>query len=235
MDPRPSTTLPAPSDLPTWQAPLAPFAQALRGLVARLRPHKIVETGTSTGLGTTLAVCEALRANDLPLERFYSIEVNPSVYSQACENLGARGHYPHLLRGLSVPRGLLPTEADIRRETVEVNDAAIGVDYAREVRVQSYQKETDYPDAVDDLLRYVIQSFKGAPDLVILDSAGHLGFVEFQYVLSLIDSRCYFALEGVNQVKHYRSLQHIQGDGRFQLVDVSREKSGFCLALFDPE
>jgi hypothetical protein len=214
------------------------FARALRGIVAHLRPHKIVETGTYTGLGSTLTLCQALVDNDLPLRDVYSIEVNPGFYAQACENLAARGFAgpgPHLLRGLSVPRALLPTEADIRRETLErVPDASIFIDHQPEMRVHYYQKETHFPDAVDDLLGYVLRNFDHAPDFFLLDSAGHMGFIEFQYTLSLVKAPCHFALDDVYHIKHHRSLQLIMTDPRFTLLDLSREKFGFCLARFDP-
>ena len=212
------------------------FARSIRGLFARTRPRKIVETGTYLGLGSTLAICHAIYDNGLPIGGFYSIEVNPAFYAQACDNLAGRGFRPHLLSGLSVPRSLLPAEDDIRRETLDqIEDPTVFVDHEPAKRVHYYKKETDFPDALDDLLGHVMRWFDHAPDFVMLDSAGHMGFVEFQYALSLIKAPCYIALDDVYHIKHHRSLKRMQTDGRFKILELSREKFGYCVAHFAPK
>ena len=179
--------------------------QELRRLVARARPHKIVETGTQLGLGSTLTICEALAENGLSEDQFYSIEVNPNYYAQAWTNLGQRGFHPRLLRGLSIPRSMLPAQAD---------------------------PETHFPDQLDDLLGFVLRTQR--PEFVMLDSAGALGFIEFQYAIGLLKSPCYVALNGVCESKHARSLALIEADGRFKLLEMSRDKGGWCMAHFKP-
>jgi len=177
----------------------------LRTLLARARPHKIVETGTHLGLGTTLTICEAMAENGLARDQFYSLEVNPNFYAQAWTNLGQRGFHPRLLRGLSIPRSMLPAGADA---------------------------ETHFPEALDDLLGFVLRNL--APDFMLLDSAAALGFIEFQYAVSLLKSPCYLALNGVCESKHARSLSVIESDPRFKLLEMSREKTGWCVAHFKP-
>ena len=66
--------------------------------------------------------------------------------------------------------------------------------------------------------------------LIILDSGGHMGFVEFEYVLSLLKGSCIFVLDDVYHVKHYKSLKMIQSDPRFNILTLSKEKFGFCIA-----
>ena len=204
--------------------------QEIRTLLARSRPHKIVETGTHLGLGSTLTICESLAENGLAENQFYSIEVNPNFYAQAWTNLGQRGFHPRLLRGLSIPRSLLPSEADLRRETGEHAGAAAEV--TPEARVAAYQQETHFPEALDDLLGFVLRNM--APDFMMLDSAAHLGFIEFQYAIALLKAPCYLALNGVFHAKHARSLAVLESDARFKLLVVSRENSGWCLAHFKP-
>lgn len=211
------------------------FARSINTLFARTRLRKIVETGTYQGLGSTLTICQALYDNGIPTDQFFSIEVNPTFYGQAYENLAGLGFKPRLLRGLSVPRGMLPTEADIQRETLDaVADASVFIDHQPDKRVFYYHKETNFPNELDDLLGFVIRSMDGAPDLVMLDSGGHIGYVEFQYALTLIKHPCYFALDDVFHIKHCRSLKAIQSDSRFKLLELSREKFGFCIAHFTP-
>ncbi len=198
-----------------------PLGKALRRLLARVRPRRVVETGTHLGLGTTLAICEALAENSLPLDQFYSIEVNPDFYAQAWTNLGQHGFHPRLLRGLSIPRSLLPSEEELRREMTEQTSAAL-------------RKETYFPEALDDLLGFALANFDNAPDFLLLDSAEHLGFIEFQYAFSRIKGPCYLALSAVRPVKHARSLQVVESDPRFKLLELSLDDGGYCLAHFEP-
>ena len=179
--------------------------QELRRLLARARPHKIVETGTHLGLGSTLTICESLAENGIAEGQCYSIEGNPNFYAQAWTNLGQRGFHPRLLRGLSIPRSMLPAPADA---------------------------ETHFPEALDDLLGFVRRTV--APVFVMLDSAEQLGFIEFQYAFSLIKNPCYLALNGVWQGKHARSLAVVESDARFKLLEMSRENGGWCVAHFKP-
>ena len=156
------------------------FARSIHTLFARARPKKIVETGTYQGLGSTLTICQALYDNSIGTDEFFSIEVNPTFYSQAFDNLAAQGFKPRLLRGLSVPRGILPTESDIQRETLdEVVDKSVFIDHQPEKRVFYYHKETDFPGELDDLLGFVIRAMNGAPDFVMLDSGGTWGLWSF--------------------------------------------------------
>ena len=181
------------------------FYRTLRTLFARSHAHKIVETGTYQGLGTTLAICDALAANEFSADQFYSIEVNPNYYAQAWGNLSNRPVHPRLLRGLSIPRNMLPSE----------------------------QPETHFPDALDDLLGYVLRTFDRAPDFVLLDSAGPLGLIELKYALSIIKAPCHIGLNNV-QGTHGPGLQFMQSDARFKLVEINRDKAGYCIAFFTP-
>jgi hypothetical protein len=200
-------------------------------LLTRARPRRIVETGTRQGLGTTLAMCQTLRESDLSADQFYSIEVNPELYAQAWNNLSQRGFHPRLLRGLSIPRTLLPTESELRSELQRATGVAGA---ALDTCVAALQQETHFPEALDDLLGFLLRSFDNAPDFLLLNSADPLGFIEFQYAFSLIKAPCYVALNGVRQWKHARSLQAMEADPRFKLLELVADDGGHCIAHFTP-
>ena len=80
-----------------------------------------------------------------------------------------------------------------------------------------------------------MKEFDHRPDFVLLDSGGHMGYVEFRYALPLIHGPCYIALDDIYHVKHHRSFRELQNDPRFELVAVSEEKFGFCVARFTPD
>ncbi len=214
------------------------FAIAIRNLFARIKPARIIETGTYTGEGTTKVIASTLRELGIADTCFYSIECNPVNYQRALANLGNSGLLDKVsvLHGLSVPRALLPTLHEIEEKYVtgiEFDD--IFVDHQEKDRALLYFKETDFGNIPDDLLGETLRAFNYRPNFVLLDSGGHMGNVEFNYVLSLLQGECFIALDDINHVKHHTSYRQIKGDPRFSLITESNEKFGFCIAKFTPE
>jgi hypothetical protein len=147
-------------------------------LVSSIRPKKIIETGTYLGTGTTRIIASALRDAGLFHTVFFSIECNPAHHRQALINLEQAGLLPHVkpLLGLSVPRSHLPSIDNIHRETVEnLEQDGIFVDHKEHERVSLYHRETDFPGISEDLLGACLKEADYRPDIVLLDSAGHMG------------------------------------------------------------
>jgi len=210
------------------------FADAINRLFAKIRPGKIIETGTYMGTGTTAAIASSLRRLGITDARFYTIEVNPEHYKQAAANLAKAGHNVTVLNGLSIPRRLLPTLEQIEEKCVrniEFDD--IFVDHKENERAGLYYTETNF-DVPDDLLGECLEKFDNQPDFVLLDSAGHMGNIEFNYLLSRLRGPCYIALDDIYHIKHYKSLLQIQKDSRFEMITRSKEKFGFCIVRFTP-
>lgn len=217
------------------------FENGLRNLVLSIKPRSIIETGTYIGTGTTRIIAAALRDAGLFGTTFYSIECNPFHHKQALSNLSKEGLLPfvNLLIGLSVPRAILPTVEKIYDETVRNIEAAadddIFVDHQEQNRVALYHRETDFPDIPEDLLGTYLEKLAGRPEIVILDSGGHMGNVEFNYVIERLQGECYVVLDDIHHVKHNKSFKQIQNDPRFELLISSKEKFGFCIAKFNPQ
>jgi GT2 family glycosyltransferase/glycosyltransferase involved in cell wall biosynthesis/Flp pilus assembly protein TadD/predicted O-methyltransferase YrrM len=213
------------------------FETHLRKLVLSIKPRSVIETGTYIGKGTTRIIAAALRDAELAGTTFYSIECNPDHHRQAVLNLGQTGLLPfvHPLLGLSVPRAILPTVEKIHDDTVQnISGDDIYVDHQEQNRVALYHRETDFPDLPDDLLGDCMERVGRHPDLVLLDSAGHMGNVEFNYLIGRLEGECYLVLDDTRHIKHYRSFQQIQQDPRFIVIKSSDEKFGFCIAKFSP-
>jgi len=213
------------------------FETSLRELVLSIKPRTIIETGTYLGNGTTRIVATALRDAGLVDTTFYSIECNPLHHRQAYCNLDQAGLLPFVkpLLGLSVPRNLLPSVESILDDTVRnVVEDGIFVDHQEQDRAGLYYRETDFPDIPEDLIGACLEQFGSRPDLVLLDSAGHMGSVEFEYVVERLQGECYLVLDDIRHVKHYRSFQMLQKDPRFTVITSSDEKFGFCIARFNP-
>ena len=212
------------------------FERFLRDIIRQAKPRFIVETGTYLGQGTTRIISSALKENNLTGAIFYSVECNPEHHRQALENLGKSGLLPFVkpLLGVSVPRSLLPDAAAIRLETIENVSGDIFVDHSEDKRIELYLNETNYPNLAEDLLGRCLRECEGKPGLLLLDSAGHMGNVEFHYVLKLLRGPCYIALDDIRHVKHAASLAQMKADPRFEVLAVTDEKFGSCLARFTP-
>ena len=211
------------------------FARCIRDTFAKLRPKRIIETGTYLGTGTTLVIARALRELGLEGATFYSIEVNPAHVRRAIENLARHGFVVDILNGLSVPRALLPTVKQIEDAYVRhVLADGLVVDHEEPDRARLYHRETDFPNLPDDLLGKSLATFDYRPDFVLLDSGGHLGHAEFRYAIDKLRGPCVIALDDIHHVKHYQSFRDMRADDRFDVIAASEEKFGFCIARFNP-
>ncbi len=207
------------------------FKQSVSELIQNTNPTQIIETGTFLGTGSTKILMEALEKNNT-YYKLFTIEVNPTYYIQAKNNLQAFKKV-EVLNGLSIPKTKLPSEEEIKTWLISLSKEDIYVDFEEHERVECYLRETNHK-APDDFLHICNRYFGHKTDLFMLDSSGHLGFIEFNHILSMQKGRCHFILDDVYHVKHFRSLQMIQSDSRFTIKKLSNEKFGFCIAEYNP-
>jgi hypothetical protein len=60
---------------------------------------------------------------------------------------------------------------------------------------------------------------KGSHPLVLLDSAGGVGFLEFKTVLQILEGSSFFIiLDDIHHLKHFRSYAHIKSDPSFMIL-----------------
>lgn len=213
------------------------FSATIETLFKEHRPNKIIETGTYLGDGTTKVIASLLCQLGIDNATFYSIEVNPENFRIASANLIRKNlnAYVKLLNGLSIPRNLLPTIQEIKEtyvNNIEFDD--IFVDHKETERALLYYNETHFEDLQDDLIGKCLREFDYCPDFVLLDSAGHMGNIEFNYLISMLKGECHIALDDIYHIKHHKSFLQLQRDSRFTLLTSSSEKFGFCIAKFSP-
>src|SRR5450432_4686957 len=67
------------------------FSRAVRDLFGKIRPRRIIETGTYFGTGTTTIIATALRELNIDDAQFISIEINPKHMQRAQTNLAKSG------------------------------------------------------------------------------------------------------------------------------------------------
>jgi len=222
----------------TAESEVAPtLADALGRLIRSRKLKHIIETGTYEGEGTTRAIATALKELNSSDAKLISIEVNPKFVNLTRSNTQKRGlaAYAEVLQGLSLPRTLLPDEVTIERELQEIlkEKSTLYVDHDVASRSRHYFGESNY-ESQDDLLRIAFERFEGKPELILLDSAGHLGFAEFEYIIGLLSAPCLVALDDTNHVKHYRSYKKMKQDSRFKIIAQGDSSFGYCIAEFVP-
>jgi len=196
------------------------FMDELTRLVRDEKLTRIIETGTYLGLGTTTAILRGIDQHGERPVSFVSIEVNPYNAEQAKRNL--KGRSVTILNGLSIPKSLLPKKKDI---SFEGFDDDVAVDHFPHDRAELYYKETGY-EVPDKQLDKALLFTSFYPSLVVLDSAGHIGTVEFEYLMSKVKGKFYLALDDTNHVKHAKTVQLIETDNRFKLTFATDEKFG---------
>lgn len=202
------------------------FAQAILRVMADRKPMGVIETGTHVGLGST----QVLLAGLPPGGRIVTIECNPQRHAQAVRNL--RGQPVECLLGLTIPRDEIPDAADTARILASfpphVKHDGAGM---QEVRDRVEEVAFNVPDKMLDLAVHILG---GRPDLVLLDSAGHVGFREFRRLVSLLTAPCIIALDDTDHVKHWHSVNFAAADARFAKVAHGKERNGWRILHFDP-
>jgi hypothetical protein len=177
------------------------FCDALYDLIIEQGITKVIETGTHKGTGTTAAIIKGLQAFGNPFE-FYSIEVNPKLHAAAIIHTGELQGVT-LLNGLSVDKSMIPVSS-----TFDVPDFVI-VDHFPENRDELYRKEVAF-NVPDNMLEFALKNLDYRPHLVVLDSAGSMGYIELMYLLERAKGGYLLALDDTSHVKHYDSMLHIK-------------------------
>lgn len=194
--------------------------------IYRHKPDVIVETGTYNGSGTTDAIIKGLVSSGHG-GYLISIESDLKLLNQA-KSTHARYESTGMVKfvhGVSLPKEWMPHTID--------NDFPddIFTDYSDP---NQYLKEIPY-GVKYDMLGEEIKKENGKIQMLVLDSAGHLGTAEFLYSLELIKSPCYIFLDDVFHRKHFKSMAIARSDIRCTILEVSREKFGHAIIHFKPK
>jgi len=183
--------------MPNGMAAHNDFKDAITYLIKTEKLQRIIETGSYLGEGTTQAIADALVGH----EQVFSIEVNPRHYEIARKR--HRNTPINFMLGLSVGRSDVPTSISF-----DVPDNIV-IDHLDHNRELLYKQEISFKGA-DNLLNLALSKLDYKPDLVILDSAGHMGLQEFKYLMNLVEPGFYLALDDTNHVKHYDTCKSLE-------------------------
>ncbi len=215
----------------------------LRRLIALAGIDVVVETGTYLGTGSTRFIAGCFSATALP-KRFVTMEVNFSNWCHAKNNLRA---FPFVecrwgcsialetaLRFLDADE-MLHDHASHPGIYVDDTDDPVAF-YKKELRGQiGFAGDVGLEEGArallwdgEDLLSRLLAVHRGHRPLIVLDSAGGIGLLEFQTVLRAMGEKPFFLLlDDTHHIKHHRSLKYARMSPRF---DIITEGSGWALA-----
>ena len=189
--------------VPTYEINLnsGEFKQTITDIITRFPEiTEIVETGTYNGMGSTQVFAKTKKD-------VFTIECNQVNYNMAVSNLR---EYPNVcvFHGLSLPRNYLVS-------TLMMEDFNLDVKYDSTNPKPFYMREIAQPVVQEDCLSLLSNNERR--QLLFLDSAGGVGFIEFNYIMknfspSAIKNKI-LVLDDCNHIKHKRSIEHLMRIG----------------------
>lgn len=214
------------------------FSRCISEYFHKYKPKNIIETGLYHGTGSTSIIASLIR--DIPLvdANFFSVECSMDNIEIATQNLERvdLSNYVSVLRGLSIPKSLLPTEEQIKN-TIKKAASRKGIKLDHEQDPENgykyYKKETEKFEH-EDILGWIINNWNYCLDFALLDSGGHMGNIEFEYLISKLKCPCGIALDDTRHTKHFQSREMILSDKRFEVINDIEEKYGSMIVRFNP-
>lgn len=228
------------------------LSNLLEKAIVEWQPEVAIETGTFLGTGSTRFLSELFLKHSI--EIFYTCEANWNYYIQAIKNL-EKYPFTKALWGLTLkkhearsfiendpvltehelypdvfiddigdPKQFYLNECDGYLNTERVGGIKGWLD-----RIFKYSKWSG-----QGLLVKLLEKNINKRLFVILDSAGGVGFLEFQKVLDTLGNRQFLLLlDDTHHLKHFRSLEFIKNSPNFKLLGLSKV-NGWALAFFSP-
>jgi predicted O-methyltransferase YrrM len=214
------------------------FKETLHKLFSENTIDYVIETGTWLGTGSTRTLSEAMSAGHRP-KAYYTIESNLTFHSLARLNL-LRWGFVKPIWGDTVDKkealSFLKND-DVLKNHQKYPDVFIDT---LEDPVQFYINELEgrlgknpIINTVDwfsrmflhkpqDVLRQLVNQYRDTKPLILLDSAGGIGWLEYQTVRDTLGSRPYWLiLDDIHHLKHFRSFRDVQLDPSFDIIAYS--------------
>lgn len=195
----------------------------------------IIETGTFDGLGSTTMLAEIFK-NSETLQKFYTIEVDNRIFLRARRNLKK---YPFIecFNGLSINYKecveFMENDNFIKNYN-DINflygDDVIGGDaintYKLELQGSIFIGPSPFQlkDFDEDILIKLLNENIEKRILILLDSSGGIGYLEFQKITEMLKNKSYYLLlDDINHLKHYRSYLYIKDNPEYEILYLNYE------------
>lgn len=205
------------------------FANTITSLLNQYPTEEIIETGTFDGLGSTSIFAKT--GIDI-----VSIESCEDHYNLAKENLKNFSNVK-LLLGSSLKyeemENFILNDEIYNSEMVISKTLPIdGGEFSRNFYLSEVKGFKEQKPEIDNLLFDLIDNTK--KQLVFLDSAGGVGYLEFLKFMSLEPEKLItkiLVLDDISHIKHYRSVVYLKHN--FYNVEISADRR-FAYCIFRP-
>jgi hypothetical protein len=222
------------------------FVAHLQNIIQSKQITHFLETGTFNGLGSTTMIAEAIIKAGVPVEVFYTLERDPFYYNVARKHLKK---YPFIVQVLGLSVGEEEAIHFLNNDEFLSNHQAyddIFIDdikdprsfYINEIKGNlSGQKKSvlnpfikfvknilnPTPRAKDNQLRKIASVIADKKPLILLDSAGGIGYLEFLTVMEVMKNRPFtIILDDTHHIKHWRSRRDILANPNFEVLYESK-------------
>ena len=213
----------------------------------------IIETGTHRGLGSTTMLGNAFK-NSSTLVSLNTIEIDYTNFSVAKKNLshfsfinccyGCSLDLNEAITYVKKDEAILYHEKypeifiDNAKDPINfyVNELEGKLNESSDSIIKKFLKKLLRPSKNSkinpqyNLLPKLIKEFYNDEMLIVLDSAGGVGHMEFQITDELMKNKNYYTLlDDTHHLKHFRGYDIIKNRGDFSIINES-EKNGWVLA-----
>lgn len=197
----------------------------------------IIETGTLDGQGSTKMLAEIFNFSKT-LEKLYTIEIDNFFHLIAKKNLN-KYIFVECLHGLSLNyedciNYMKSDEYVINHKEFDhiitddfINDDAL-LTYSLELKGNIFHRENK-ENFEQNLLIKKLEENINKKLLILLDSSGGVGYLEFLKTIEILkDNSYYLLLDDINHAKHYRSYLYIKDNENFKMLEIDFDK-GYLL------
>jgi hypothetical protein len=211
----------------------------------------ILESGTYLGMGSTTSLAASLIRNKAKVNKFFTIEADFDLFRQASQNL-KKFDFITPIWGLSVSvkeaADFIAKDEAIKNHEKYPDVFIDEIDnptafYTNEIegKLSDGNFEKSWRSRLKSKLDRVKFTFKEdcfkelLPQLenlpvVLLDSAGGLGYLEFTRVVTFFSKKNYILiLDDIHHLKHFRSFEYINTHREFKILGQDL-KNGWVIA-----
>lgn len=202
------------------------FSETIKKLIEENKIEEIIETGTFNGLGSTMVFAKTgikVQTIESCLSSFFAAKENLKNYSNVTLHHGS---------SLKISEMIDFIDNDDFYFSPEIKEKNISVDGGNDDPKDFYKKEVNgfgfSAPPKEDILFSLINNPK--KQLVFLDSAGGVGFLEFKKFMSLSEDfrkNKILVLDDVNHIKHYRSIASLK-ENAYNVLISEDKRFGYC-------
>ncbi|MEO7306363.1 MAG: hypothetical protein ABIR78_15055 [Ferruginibacter sp.] len=232
------------------------FIDTVESIINKNDISYIVESGTYMGTGSTRTISDILVKTKKNIKKFYTIEVDNAFFRKAKKNL-KKYLFVEPIWGISID----PEEAI---QFVNSDDAIMNHEkypdvfidtlnnpvefYTNEIRGQ-FSRTSLKPNLWDKIFKQralseekfrtnvfseLLPKIKDTNPIILLDSAGGIGLLEFNTVLKYMSNNKFIIiLDDIHHLKHFRSLAYIENSPNFIIINKSIQ-DGWVIASYQP-